>query len=232
MKVLILILFYLLIQPMGGQQEEKAFREARERMVSRQLKARDIHEEAVLKAMGKVKRHLFVSAAQAAEAYADRPLPIGYGQTISQPYMVAYMTQVIRPKPGDKVLEVGTGSGYQAAVLAEIVSQVFTIEIVPEQGHSAGLRLKNLGYGNVQVRVGDGYHGWLEHAPFDAIVVTAAAPYVPQPLVDQLKEGGRMVIPLGLPNKEQTLMLVEKKKGKVMSRSLMPVMFVPFTRKK
>jgi protein-L-isoaspartate(D-aspartate) O-methyltransferase len=232
MKLLILTLFYLLVAPSGGQEEEKAFRMARERMVSQQLKGRGIHDEAVLKAMSKVKRHLFVPAGQVSEAYADRALPIGNGQTISQPYMVAYMTQVIRPQAGDKVLEVGTGSGYQAAVLAEIISQVYSIEIIPEQGHAASLRLKNLGYGNVQVRVGDGYHGWQENAPFDAIVVTAAAPNIPQPLVEQLKDGGRMVIPLGAPNKEQTLMLVEKKKGKIMTRSLMPVIFVPFTRKK
>ncbi|MGV3639824.1 MAG: protein-L-isoaspartate(D-aspartate) O-methyltransferase [Adhaeribacter sp.] len=232
MKLLILMVFYLLLGPLWGQEEEKAFRVARERMVSQQLKARGIRDEAVLQAMSKVKRHLFVPAGQVPEAYADRPLPIGNGQTISQPYMVAYMTQVIRPKPADRVLEVGTGSGYQAAVLAEIINRVYTIEIVPEQGRSAILRLKNLGYDNVQVRVGDGYHGWQEHAPFDAIVVTAAAPYIPQPLVNQLKEGGRMVIPLGSPNQEQTLLLVEKKKGKVVTRRLMPVMFVPFTREK
>lgn len=232
MKLLILIVLYLLLRPLGGQEEEKAFRVARERMVSQQLKARGIRDEAVLQAMSKVQRHLFLPAGQVPEAYADRPLPIGNGQTISQPYMVAYMTQVIRPKPSDRVLEIGTGSGYQAAVLAEIISRVYTIEIVPEQGRSAILRLKNLGYDNVQVRVGDGYHGWPEHAPFDAIVVTAAAPYIPQPLVDQLKEGGRMVIPQGSPNQEQTLLLVEKKKGKVLTRRLMPVMFVPFTRGK
>lgn len=227
----VIFLLCCLLQAPGGQEEDKAFRVNREKMVSRQLKAHGIHDEAVLKAMGQVKRHLFVPAGQAADAYADRPLPIGYGQTISQPYMVAYMTQVIKPQPSFKVLEVGTGSGYQAAVLAEIISQVYTIEIVPELGRSAGQRLKNLGYDNVQVKVADGYHGWPEAAPFDAIVVTAAAEYVPPPLVRQLKEGGRMVIPIGSPFMNQMLMLVEKKKGKVLTRSLMPVMFVPFTRR-
>jgi protein-L-isoaspartate(D-aspartate) O-methyltransferase len=144
--------------------------------------------------------------------------------------MVAYMTEVIKPSPSATVLEIGTGSGYQAAVLAEIIRQVYTIEIVPELGNAASKRLKSLGYRNVEVKVADGYHGWKEHAPYDAIVVTAAAEYIPPPLIGQLKEGGRMVIPIGSPFMTQMLMLVEKKKGKAVTRSLMPVVFVPFTR--
>jgi protein-L-isoaspartate(D-aspartate) O-methyltransferase len=230
MSSLILFLILFLFIP-GPFQEEEDLREGREKMVKQQIKGRGIRDEAVLKAMGAVKRHLFVPPGQTDEAYADRPLPIGYGQTISQPYMVAYMTEVIKPHPAAKALEVGTGSGYQAAVLAGIIKEVYTIEIVPELGQAAAKRLKSLGYDNVQVKVADGYYGWKEHGPFDAIVVTAAAEYVPPPLIEQLKEGGRMVIPIGSPFMTQMLMLVEKKKGKAVTRSLMPVIFVPFTRK-
>ncbi|GAA4435629.1 protein-L-isoaspartate(D-aspartate) O-methyltransferase [Pontibacter saemangeumensis] len=200
-------------------------------MVERNIKGRGIDDKAVLAAMRSVERHKFVPPEFADQAYADHPLPIGYDQTISQPYIVAYMTQVIRPNPQMKVLEIGTGSGYQAAVLAEIVKQVYTIEIVAEHGKAAAERLKKLGYDNVQVKVGDGYLGWEEHAPYDAIVVTAGAATVPPPLLEQLKEGGRMVIPVGPPHKTQTLMLLEKKKGKTVSKKLIPVVFVPFTGK-
>jgi protein-L-isoaspartate(D-aspartate) O-methyltransferase len=231
MAWLISFLFLFLFAPLPVQ-ETAAQREKREKMVKQQIKGRGIRDEAVLKAMGTVKRHLFVPADLANEAYSDTPLPIGYGQTISQPYMVAYMTEVIKPHPAAKVLEVGTGSGYQAAVLAEITRQVYSIEIVPEQGKAAAKKLQELGYDNVEVKVGDGYHGWKEHSPFDAIVVTAAAEYIPQPLIDQLKEGGRMVIPIGAQRQTQMLKLVEKKKGKVQTRNLMPVIFVPFTRDK
>jgi protein-L-isoaspartate(D-aspartate) O-methyltransferase len=231
MTLLSTLLFLLLSLPLPFQEPEE-LREGREKMVKTQIKGRGIRQEPVLKAMGTVKRHLFVPAGQTDEAYDDRPLPIGYGQTISQPYMVAYMTGVIRPTPAARVLEVGTGSGYQAAVLAEIIREVYTIEIVPELGTAAAKRLRNLGYNNVQVKVGDGYHGWPDKGPFDAIVVTAAAEYVPPPLLEQLKEGGRMVIPIGSPFMTQMLMLVEKKKGKAVTRSLMPVIFVPFTRQK
>lgn len=223
-----LLLLLLLFPP--PVQEEEAFRKSREKMVKQQIKGRGIRNELVLKAMATVKRHQFVPSSQADEAYSDRPLPIGYGQTISQPYMVAYMTEVVKPTPTATVLEIGTGSGYQAAVLAEIIRQVYTIEIVPELGQAAGKRLKSLGYRNVQVKVADGYHGWKEHAPYDAIIVTAAAEYIPPPLIEQLKEGGRMVIPIGSPFMTQMLMLVQKKKGKAVTRSLMPVVFVPFTR--
>lgn len=211
-------------------EQEEVYTERREKMVRQQIKSRGVRDKAVLEAMRSVKRHLFVPQDQMAEAYKDQPLTIGYGQTISQPYMVAYMTEVIRPTPEMKVLEVGTGSGYQAAVLAEIVKEIYTIEIVPEHGQAAAERLKTLGYENVHVKVGDGYQGWEEHAPYDAIVVTAGAETVPPPLLEQLKEGGRMVIPVGLPYQPQTLKLIEKKKGKIITKNLMPVVFVPFTR--
>lgn len=220
----ILLLFVLLLL-----QSQDNFQEKRERMVKQSIEARGISDKAVLKAMRTVERHQFVPPDQVSYAYEDNPLPIGSGQTISQPYMVAYMTEVIRPKPHMKVLEIGTGNGYQAAVLAEIVQQVYTIEIIPELGQSAAKRLKELGYENVEVKVGNGYHGWEEHAPFDAIVVTAAAEAIPPPLVAQLKDGGRMVIPVGPQNGTQTLLLLEKKKGKVTTQRLLPVLFVPFT---
>jgi len=200
-------------------------------MVKQQIESRGVKNEAVLKSMRSVKRHLFVPESNVANAYEDRPLPIGYGQTISQPYIVAYMSEVIQPKPQFKTLEVGTGSGYQAAILSGIVNEVYTMEIIKELGNAAAQRLKNLEYNNVQVKVDDGYNGWKEHAPYDAIIVTAAAEYIPPPLIEQLKEGGKMVIPVGSPFVTQTLMLVEKKNGKPVTKSLMPVAFVPFTRK-
>jgi protein-L-isoaspartate(D-aspartate) O-methyltransferase len=224
-----IFIFYLLL---FGHVQEDAYKAQREQMVDRQIAARGVRDKAVLQAMRQVKRHLFVPAAMAEHAYTDRALPIGLEQTISQPYMVAYMTEVIKPTAGMKVLEIGTGSGYQAAVLAEIVGKVYTIEIIPEHGNTAAARLKELGYQNVEVKIGDGYKGWPEHAPFDAIVVTAGAPAVPPPLFEQLKEGGRMVIPVGSPYASQTLKLIEKKKGKPVTKNLMPVIFVPFTREK
>lgn len=211
---------------------QDAYKEKREKMVKQQIERRGVKDPAVLRAMRTVERHRFVPSGSASEAYDDGPMPIGYGQTISQPFIVAYMTEVIRPRPEHKVLEIGTGSGYQAAVLAHIVKEVYTIEIVPQLGQSATTRLKNLGYRNVKVKVADGYHGWKEAGPFDAIVVTAAAEFIPPPLLEQLKEGGRMVIPVGSPFMNQNLMLVEKRKGKNVTRSLMPVVFVPFTRKR
>ncbi|GAB3652914.1 protein-L-isoaspartate(D-aspartate) O-methyltransferase [Echinicola sediminis] len=201
-------------------------------MVKVQIERRGIQESNVLKAMREVKRHLFVPDDYRKNAYDDRPLPIGYGQTISQPYIVAYMTEVISPEPYFKVLEIGTGSGYQAAVLAEIVDEVYTIEIVKELGTSAAKRLESLGFDNIKVKVGDGYYGWEERAPFDAIVVTAAAEFVPPPLIEQLKDGGKMIIPVGSPFMTQMLSLVEKKNGKPRTKTLMPVRFVPFTRSK
>ena len=187
--------------------------------------------EAVMAAIGKVPRHRFVPAQQDIFAYDNRPLPIGEGQTISQPYIVALMTDLLDPKPSDTVLEVGTGSGYQAAVLAELVAKVYTIEIVETLGIRARQVLGELGYRNVEVRVGDGYAGWPASAPFDAIIVTAAPAAVPQPLVDQLKPGGRMVIPVGAPSDVQHLLLVEKQSdGRTTTRRALPVRFVPLTR--
>ncbi len=203
------------------------FAEARSNMVARQLKARDITDPRVLAAMEKVKRHLFVPNDLAAQAYGDHPLPIGSGQTISQPYIVALMSQWAEVAPGDRVLEVGTGSGYQAAVLAELTDQVFTIELLPELARQAAQRLKDLGYGRVQVRTGDGYRGWPEAAPFDAILVTAAAPKVPQALAAQLKEGGRLVIPLGEAGGSQILVRLRQVKGALKEEERLPVRFVP-----
>jgi protein-L-isoaspartate(D-aspartate) O-methyltransferase len=206
------------------------YKKLREEMVKTQIEDRGVKDSATLAALRKVPRHSFVPLDQVANAYEDRPLPIGYGQTISQPYIVAYMTEIIKPKPGQKVLEIGTGSGYQAAVLAEIVSKVYTIEIVEELGKQATTRLKNLNYKNIEVKTADGYHGWKEHAPFDAIVVTAAAEYIPTPLKEQLKDGGRMIIPVGSPYMTQQLMLIEKTGNKFRTSSMMPVRFVPFKR--
>jgi protein-L-isoaspartate(D-aspartate) O-methyltransferase len=184
----------------------------------------------VLDALNKVARHEFVPESQRGRAYANRPLPIGYGQTISQPFVVAFMTDLLRVKPGDRVLEIGTGSGYQAAVLAQLGAQVSTIEIIPELAGTATERLKRLGYAKVEVRTGDGYFGWPEQAPFDGILVTAAVTQIPPPLVRQLKPGGRMVIPVGGPFLPQYLVLVEKNRdGKVTARQLLPVQFVPLT---
>jgi protein-L-isoaspartate(D-aspartate) O-methyltransferase len=212
--------------------QEDSFKKKREELVEQHIMQRGIKDQAVIRSMKNVKRHLFVPENNVSNAYADRPLPIGYGQTISQPFIVAYMTEVINPKPEYKVLEIGTGSGYQAAVLAEIVKEVYTIEIIPELGNAAAARLKKLGYNNINVKVSDGYFGWKEHGPYDAIIVTAAAEFIPPPLIEQLKEGGKIVIPIGSPFMNQTLMLIEKKGKKITTKSLMPVVFVPFTRKK
>lgn len=201
-------------------------------MVETQLEARGIYDRSTLKAMATVPRHKFVPKEQEPYAYNDRPLPIGQKQTISQPYMVAYMTQAIKPYKNKKILEIGTGSGYQAAVLAEIVDSVYTIEIIPDLGQRASQILKQLNYNNVMVRVGDGYHGWPEHAPFDAIVVTAGAEEIPEPLIAQLKEGGLMIIPVGEHNSVRQLVLLKKNKGKIKTKNVMAVRFVPFTREK
>jgi protein-L-isoaspartate(D-aspartate) O-methyltransferase len=226
---LVILVLGLSLHQIAGSQN---FARLRENMVRQQIINRGINHQATLDAMRSVERHLFVPAAQQRRAYDDGPLPIGYGQTISQPYIVAYMTQLVNPEPGFRVLEIGAGSGYQAAVLAEIVDKVYTIEIVPELAAQARDLLKNLGYDNVEVITGDGYFGLDDDAPFDAIVVTAAAGYIPPPLVAQLKDGGKMIIPVGSPFLVQTLMLVEKKNGKITTTNLMPVRFVPFTREK
>lgn len=192
---------------------------------------RDSIAPEILKVVGDVPRHEFVPDRVRGDAYADRPLPIGYGQTISQPFIVALMTDLLRVRPSDIVLEVGTGSGYQAAVLAYLARRVYTIEIVPALADSAAARLQRLGYGNVATRSGDGYYGWEEAEPFDGIIVTAAASQIPPPLIRQLKPGGRMVIPLGAPFALQHLVLVERNAddGRVTTRQLLPVRFVPLT---
>ena len=207
--------------------DEAAFARARRQMVERQLKGRDITDPAVLRAMGTVPRHRFVRSALAADAYSDRALPIEEGQTISQPYIVALMTALSELAGPERVLEVGTGSGYQAAVLAEIVRQVYTIEILPGLAASAGTRLRALGYGRVAVRAGDGYLGWPDAAPFDAIVVTAGATHIPEPLVAQLAEGGRLVIPVGASSGAQELIQGRKIGGRLVTRVVLPVRFVP-----
>jgi protein-L-isoaspartate(D-aspartate) O-methyltransferase len=203
--------------------------DARARMVNQQLAKRDIRNARVLDAMRAVPRHEFVPEKLRALAYEDRPLPIGFEQTISQPYIVALMTQELDPKPADRVLEIGTGSGYQAAVLAKLVKEVYSIEIVEPLGRRAAADLKRLGFTNVHTRVGDGYAGWPDHAPFDAIIVTCAPEKVPPALVEQLKDGGRMVIPVGNES-SQTLYLMVKRGGVMQERERIPVRFVPMTR--
>ncbi|GBD87386.1 protein-L-isoaspartate O-methyltransferase [bacterium BMS3Abin03] len=206
------------------------YKNDREAMVKQQIEYRGINNQPTLKAMTAVPRHKFVPPNLVNRAYDDDPLPIGYGQTISQPYIVAYMTAAIDPKPEYKVLEIGTGSGYQAAVLSEIVSEVYTIEIITELYNSSSKRLRDLGYKNVTCKNADGYYGWKEHAPFDAIIVTAAAEYIPPPLIEQLKDGGKMIIPVGSPFLNQNLILVEKKGEDITTKALLPVLFVPFKR--
>ena len=208
--------------------QDDVFASRRQEMVETQIKERGITDERVLEAMAKVERHLFVAEELRQKAYKDTPLPIGYGQTISQPYIVAYMTEAARLGPDDTVLEIGTGCGYQAAVLAEIVKEVYTIEILKPLASSAGANLKRLGYDNIDVRCGDGYKGWPGDISFDAIIVTAAPPEVPEKLVDQLKIGGRMVVPVGAFFQE--LYLIVRTKDGVEKKALLPVVFVPMVR--
>lgn len=199
----------------------------RQEMVHNQLASRDITDKKTLKAMGEVPRHLFVDSQYRKQAYEDYPLPIDEGQTISQPYIVALMTQSLSLKPGDKILEIGTGSGYQAAVLTHFTDEVYSIEIRKNLAQKAADTLKNLGYDHVQVKWGDGYFGWEEHGPFDAVIVTCAANHVPPPLFQQLKEGGRLVIPLGSTLYFQTLTLITKIQNKPMVKHISGVRFVP-----
>jgi protein-L-isoaspartate(D-aspartate) O-methyltransferase len=208
---------------------EDSFALARERMVSELANCRQsITNAQVLAAMGKVPRHEFVPAHERSQAYLNRPLPIGHGQPISEPYVVAFMTEKIEPRPADRVLEIGTGSGYQAAVLAELTAEVYTIEIIKDLANRASATLQRLGYTNVYARAGDGYKGWPEAAPFDAIIVTCSPEKVPQPLIDQLKEGGRMIIPVGSFN-HQELVLLHKHDGKLDRQAVLPIHFVPMT---
>jgi protein-L-isoaspartate(D-aspartate) O-methyltransferase len=209
---------------------EDTFAQARAHMVATQIAGRGVADARVLDAMRQVPRHRFVPDDLTSQAYADHPLPIGHGQTISQPYIVALMTEALQVQPGDRILEIGTGSGYQAAVLAALDAQTYTIEIIPELAAQAAARLQALGYANVQVRQADGYFGWEEEAPFDAIIVTAAPDHLPQPLANQLAEGGRLIVPIGPQGSYQTLWQFEKVQGELQATNLGDVSFVPFTR--
>ncbi len=238
MRIELLLLLVALLpwppRPNGNREEQArpdAFQAVRERMVATQIASRDITNPRVLAAMRQVPRHLFVPPDERVSAYDDRPLPIGHGQTISQPYIVALMTELGKPEPTDRVLEIGTGSGYQAAVLSKLVAEVFTIEIVEPLGVEARARLADLGYKNIVTRIGNGYGGWPDRAPFDLILVTAAPEEVPPALVAQLKPGGRLVIPVGPVLSVQELLVVTKDaSGKVHTEHVIPVRFVPMRR--
>lgn len=234
------ILFVILVMALLGFSEYPAMEksnsssktsEQRKKMVKEQLISRGIRDKKVLDAMSEIPRHLFVDRSFRDRAYGDHPLPIGGGQTISQPYVVALMTEALKLKPSDRVLEIGTGSGYQAAVLAEIVKEVYTIEIRERLVESAGKLLKELGYKNIRIKYADGYFGWKENAPFDAIIVTASANHIPPPLIKQLKEGGRLIIPLGSTVYYQTLTLAAKRQGQLEVEQMGGVTFVPMTGK-
>jgi protein-L-isoaspartate(D-aspartate) O-methyltransferase len=220
----------MLPAPPPDPAEEAALAAARARMVREQIVARGVTDARVLGAMGQVPRHEFVPAAQRSLAYEDGPLPIGHGQTISQPYVVAFMTAALAPQPRDRVLEIGTGSGYQAAVLSGLVAEVFTIEVVAPLAQRARADLQRLGFANVQIRTGDGHLGWPEAAPFDAIIVTCAPEEVPMALVEQLKAGGRMIIPVGPEHGVQELVLLRKTPGGLKQQDVLPVRFVPMVR--
>ena len=227
-----LTLFFLLfVIPVADRiwadDEKDGFTALREEMISRQIEARGVTDPDLLKAMKIVPRHLFVPIKYQKNAYGDYPLPIGKGQTISQPYIVAFMTAALHVKPKDRILEIGTGSGYQAAVLAELGCEVFSIEIIGSLGERAKEILRRLGYGNVHLKIGDGHKGWPEKAPFDAIIVTCAPEKIPKTLVQQLKEGGRMIIPVGESGGGQHLVLAMKKGDRLVSHSILPVRFVP-----
>ncbi|MEO8498093.1 MAG: protein-L-isoaspartate(D-aspartate) O-methyltransferase, partial [Planctomycetota bacterium] len=219
----------LVFSPVSGRaQSEAQLTEARLKMVHDEVAGAGIKDERVIAALREIPRHLFVSAQQRQQAYLDMALPIGEGQTISPPFIVAYMTEALQPKPTDKVLEIGTGSGYQAAVLSQLVADVYSIEIVAPLGHKAEQTLRRLKYSNVHTKIGDGYQGWSEHAPFDSIIVTCSPERPPPALVEQLREGGRMVVPLG-ERYQQTLVLLKKVNGKLESEPLQPTFFVPMT---
>jgi len=229
-------LAFMMCPPADGPQPPRsadASTKVRQNMVADQIAARGVSNPRVLEAMRVVPRHLFVLPADRDSAYDDSPIPIGHGQTISQPYIVALMSALARPAPGDRALEIGTGSGYQAAVLSKLVDRVFTIELIEELATTARARLADLGLANITVRQGDGYQGWPEEAPFDVILVTAAPPEIPDALVGQLRAGGRMVVPVGPIGEVQQLILIEKDSGgHVSQRNTIPVRFVPMVRKK
>lgn len=227
------LLFFLYSIPFplsaAEQDEEAAFAPARREMVEKQLRARGIKNPKILEVMGQVRRHLFIPEKHRGAAYRDQPVPVGEGQTISQPYVVALMSELLELKGSEKVLEVGTGSGYQAAVLSHLASEVYTIEIVPNLAKKAAETLERLGYANVWVKLGDGFFGWPEKGPFDAILVTASAENVPEPLWQQLREEGRLVIPLGGERQGQRLVRIRKKAGKQQLENITGVLFVPMT---
>lgn len=234
---MVMRLFFVLIMLCGMQNQRVAsaddndpFFSKRKQMVDEQIKKRGIRDEKVLMAMQKTKRHLFVPEKFQQLSYEDHPLAIGFGQTISQPYIVAYMTEAAQLQPGDRALEIGTGSGYQAAILAEIAQEVYSIEIVKELAEASQQKLKNLGYKNIFIKHGDGYQGWKENAPFDAIIVTAAPEEIPQKLVEQLKIGGRMIVPIG--SFFQELYLITRTAQGIEKKQLLPVQFVPMIKQK
>ncbi len=232
MKVPLFIYLVISLQSiMINSNTQSHYESARQQMVKEQLKARGIDDPGILAAIEDVKRHLFVPGKYKDNAYEDRPLPIGEGQTISQPYIVAYMTEVINPKPSDKILEVGTGSGYQAAVLAKLCDSVYTIEIVPSLGHNAKKTLDQLGYDNIKIKIGDGYQGWQEYAPYDAIIVTCAPKDIPSAIKKQLAEGGKMIIPVGEAFNQQ-LVILHKKEDELIKDKALPVRFVPMVNEK
>jgi protein-L-isoaspartate(D-aspartate) O-methyltransferase len=228
-SISLLLLSYLLLTSSNMKKYTDRYEKVRQRMVREQIIARGIKDQQVIQAMLNVKRHLFVPKNYERMAYEDRPLAIGEGQTISQPYIVALMTETLDLKKNMKVLEIGTGSGYQAAILAEIVDEVYTIEIIESLGTKAKNLIESINYKNVYFKIGDGYKGWDEHAPYDAIIVTCAPANVPKPLEEQLKEGGKMIIPLG-GSITQELVLLEKVNGKLEKRVVAPVRFVPMVR--
>ncbi len=227
LKTIIIVLTIMLNQSCKGQSaRQDEWTKARAQLL-KELRSQGIDDPNVLAAMDSVPRHEFVPAPWRSASYENRPLPIGHEQTISQPYIVAYMSQMLELKPSDKVLEIGTGSGYHAAVMSRLAKEVYTIEIVPELGENAAKLLKRLGYDNIFVRIGDGYRGWTEEAPFDAICITAAPPEIPQPLLDQLKIGGRLIAPVG--ENWQKLVLVRRTEDGFIKQDLIPVIFVPMT---
>ncbi|MGQ9619479.1 MAG: protein-L-isoaspartate(D-aspartate) O-methyltransferase [Bacteroidales bacterium] len=230
MRLLINMFLLFMVCALVFPQNDDKFAALRKEMVNKQIIANGIRNPQTIKAMLKVPRHLFVPREIINRAYDDSPLPIGHNQTISQPFIVAYMTELARPSKDKKVLEIGTGSGYQAAVLAEIVDTVYTIEIIPELASEAAARLARLGYKNIIVKTGDGYNGWKEHAPYNIIMVTAANDHIPQPLLDQLAENGRLIMPVGPQWSAQHIVLAVKKNGKIERTKLAMVRFVPLLR--
>jgi protein-L-isoaspartate(D-aspartate) O-methyltransferase len=228
MKIIICIM--ATIAGLLSYQQDDKYTAMRKDMVNNQIVGRGIRNQVTIKAMLKIPRHLFVPSQYTDRAYEDNPLPIGYNQTISQPFIVAYMTELAKPAKWKKVLEIGTGSGYQAAVLADLVNTVYTIEIIPELAREASTRLTRLGYKNIVTKTGDGYLGWKEYAPFDVIMVTAADDHIPQPLLDQLAENGRLIMPVGAPSSAQQIVLAVKKNGKIEKSKLAMVRFVPLLR--